>query len=75
MNSNTVWPETLIAEPVKKLMSLLLSLLAVLRVKNGNALEEEFIGRVIVDDPHSAQPRLEYFKVWIVSQSLLHAST
>lgn len=27
MNSNTVWPETLIAEPVKKLMSLLLSLL------------------------------------------------
>jgi hypothetical protein len=48
---------------------------AVLRVKNGNALEEEFIGRVIVDDPHSAQPRLEYFKVWIVSQSLLHAST
>lgn len=42
---------------------------AQIRTRKGHQFKEEFIGRVIVDDPSSPSPRLEHFNVWIVSLS------
>ena len=43
---------------------------AQMRTRKGYEFKEEFVGRVIVDDPNSLSPRLEHFNVWIVSLSI-----
>lgn len=40
---------------------------AQMRTRKGYEFKEEFIGRVVVDDARSPNPRVKHFNVWVVS--------
>lgn len=40
------------------------------RTKNGKEFDDDFAGQVVIDDPHSTNPKIRYFKAFVVR---LHA--
>ena len=48
---------------------------AQMRTRGGCEFKEEFIGRLIVDDPSNQSPRVKFFTVWIVSLPLCRSKS